>query len=38
MEDRSSGLSGDPKYFTALSLPSVPEKGMKDLIKVRFTA
>lgn len=38
MEDHSSGLSGNPKYFRALSLPSVLEKGMKDLIKARFAA
>lgn len=35
--DSSSGVPGDPKYFTALSLPSVPENGMKDLIKGRLT-
>lgn len=33
MEVPSSGLSGNPKYFTALSLPSVLENGMEDLIK-----
>lgn len=37
LEDSSSGVPGDPKYFTALSLPSVPENGMKDLIKGRLT-